>query len=58
METAPPEMPRLVLRRLCPEDAPGLFRTVGDPDVMRYWAPGPDSTVEAAARRIAGINAH
>ena len=40
---------RLTLRRLAEHDAAALFRTTGDPDVMRYWAPGPDATVAAAA---------
>ena len=58
MVGAPPETPRLVLRRLRPDDAAALFRTTGDPDVMRHWAPGPDSTVEAVARRISEIETH
>ena len=49
---------RLALRRLRPIDAANLFRTVGDPEVMRYWAPGPDAIVEATAQRIAEIEAH
>ena len=58
--TDAPRLPaeRLTLRRLRPDDAANLFRTVGDPDVMRYWAPGPDPTIEAAAQRIAEIEAH
>ena len=49
---------RLVLRRLEADDAAALFRTVGDPDVMRYWLPGPDKTVEDTYRRIAEIEDH
>ena len=40
------------------DDAPALFQVTGDPEVMRYWAPGPDMDVAAAARRIAAIEAH
>src|SRR5215204_5460027 len=58
MRATPPETPRLVLRRLRPDDAPALFRTVGDPDVMRHWAPGPDTTIDATAQRIAEIERH
>lgn len=49
---------RLALRRLSPADAPELFRVVGDPTVMRYWAPGADIRVEDTARRIAAIQRH
>ena len=52
------ETDRLLLRRLTPNDAPALFRTVGDPAVMRYWIPGPDADVERARDRIADIEAH
>jgi RimJ/RimL family protein N-acetyltransferase len=58
METPHPVTAHVTLRRLAPDDAADLFRTVGDPDVMRYWAPGPDATIEATARRIAEIEAH
>jgi [ribosomal protein S5]-alanine N-acetyltransferase len=53
-----PATTRLTLRRLRPDDAADLFRTVGDPDVMRYWAPGPDATVDATAQRITEIDHH
>ena len=52
------ETARLVLQRVRPDHAADLFKTVGDPDVMRYWAPGPDNTIEATARRIADIESH
>ena len=52
------ETARLVLERLRPDDATALFRTVGDGDVMRYWAPGPDAGIEATAERIATIERH
>ena len=49
---------RLALRRLRRDDAAALFRTVGDRDVMRYWAPGPDATLDASAQRIVEIEQH
>jgi RimJ/RimL family protein N-acetyltransferase len=49
---------RLALRRLEGADAPALFRATGDPEVMHYWAPGPDRDVAQAAERIAQIDAH
>jgi [ribosomal protein S5]-alanine N-acetyltransferase len=57
-EAPRPKTARLALRRLRPDDAANLFRTVGDADVMRYWAPGPDATIAATAQRIAEIEAH
>ena len=48
----------MILRRLAPSDARALFRTVGDPDVMRYWVPGPDSDVDQTLRRISAIDDH
>jgi len=52
------ETERTVLRRLTSDDASALFRSVGDPAVMRYWYPGPDPDVAGAARRIAEIDDH
>ena len=49
---------RLLLRRLTVHDAAALFRVTGDPDVMRYWAPGPDEDVAAVKRRIVDIEDH
>ena len=57
-DAPPPATACLALRRLRADDASDLFRTVGDPDVMRYWAPGPDAAAEATAQRIADIQAH
>lgn len=52
------ETGRIELRHLSPDDAPVLFRAVGDPEVMRYWAPGPDRDVHQTAARIAEIDDH
>jgi RimJ/RimL family protein N-acetyltransferase len=52
------ETKRLILRRLIVADAPALFRTVGDPDVMRYWAGGADATSRATAQKVAEIAHH
>lgn len=46
------------LRRLTDDDAQALFEAVGDPEVMRYWFPGPDADVAATAERIAEIERH
>jgi len=53
-----PSGERLSLRFLSPDDAPALYRSVGDPAVMRFWAPGPDGDIAETARRIADINEH
>jgi trans-aconitate 2-methyltransferase len=52
------ETDRLLLRRLTPDDAGALFRTAGDPAVMRYWFPGPDRDVCQTLERIAQIDDH
>ena len=49
---------RLILRRLMDDDAGALHRTVGDPEVMKHWHPGPDPSVAATRERVAAINAH
>ena len=49
---------RLVLRHLEEKDATDLYRTVGDPEVMQHWHPGPDPDVPATGQRIDEINAH
>lgn len=49
---------RLVMRRLVPGDAEALHRVTGDPAVMRYWHPGPDTDEVATAARIREIDAH
>ena len=52
------ETERVLLRRLTPEDAAGLFNCTSDAEVMRYWHPGPDADIADTARRIAEIEAH
>jgi len=52
------ETERLKLRRLSPLDAEDFFRVVGDPEVMKYWALGPDEDVQRTEKRIAEINGH
>jgi [ribosomal protein S5]-alanine N-acetyltransferase len=52
------ETTRLLLRRLTVADAPELFRTVGDANVMRYWAGGADKNIRSTEQRIAGIETH
>lgn len=49
---------RALLRRLTKRDAAALHCCTGDPQVMRYWYPGPDVDLAATARRIAEIDAH
>jgi len=52
------ETRRLILRRLRVADAPELFRTVGDPDVMKYWVGGADRSTGSTERRIVEIEDH
>ena len=52
------ETERTTLRRLTSDDAPALYRSVGDTAVMRYWYPGPDQDVAGTAQRIAEIDDH
>ena len=52
------ETDRVLLRRLTPGDAGALFRTTGDPAVMRYWYPGPDCDIRQTLERIAQIDDH
>lgn len=52
------ETSRLTLRRLTLDDAEALFRTVGDPKVMEFWAPGEDQKIEQTVERIKTINEH
>ena len=54
---ASPTTPQVSLRRLTSADATALQRVTGDPLAMRYWHPGPDPDVEAAAARISAIEA-
>ncbi len=39
-------------------DAPELFRTVGDPNVMKFWASGPDKNPSSTEQRIAAMASH
>lgn len=52
------ETSRLMLRRLILDDAEELFQTVGDSQVMKFWAPGADQTIEQNLNRIKTINDH
>lgn len=52
------ETKRLVLQRLTVADARELFKTVGNPDVMKYWAGGPDRNIRATIQRISAIEEH
>jgi ribosomal-protein-alanine N-acetyltransferase len=52
------ETEQVLLRRLKPDDAAALFCIVGDPTVMRYWAPGPDHDVSETSARINDIDEH
>jgi len=52
------ETSHLVLRKLTINDAEALFKTVGDPEVMQFWAPGPDQTFFHTLERINAINTH
>jgi [ribosomal protein S5]-alanine N-acetyltransferase len=52
------ETERLLLRRLRQVDAASLYRCTGDPEVMRYWRPGPDADIAATEGRIAAIDEH
>ena len=49
---------RTRLRPLSQADAPALFRTTGDAEVMKYWRGGPDKTLGQTKARIAEINSH
>lgn len=52
------ETSNLGLRRLSVKDAESLFRTCGDPDIMKYWLKGPDKNFEETAQRILNIEDH
>ncbi len=49
---------RLDFKRMTADDAPALFETVGDPQVMLYWVGGADPNVAATEQRIADLKAH
>lgn len=53
-----PTSPRLLFRRMQLEDTTALFRTVGDPEVMRYYASGPDLSLSIAQKRVAEVVSH
>jgi ribosomal-protein-alanine N-acetyltransferase len=48
---------RLVLRALTPADTDAMFRIMSDPRVVRYFGMGPMQSPQAAAERIANIEA-
>lgn len=52
------ETDRLILRHLTIADALELFRTVGDPTVMRYWEGGEDKSIKSTEQRIIEIENH
>ena len=52
------ETPNLRLRRISIDDALSLFRTCGDPEVMKYWLKGPDNNIKETEKRIQNIEAH
>ena len=47
--------PRLVLRAVTLEDAPAIFRIMGDPRVTRYFGSLPMASPREAAQRVEGI---
>jgi [ribosomal protein S5]-alanine N-acetyltransferase len=51
------ETDRLLMRRLQDSDAHEFFKTVGDPDVMKYWR-GTDKTEDDALKRIRKMENH
>lgn len=56
-DQAPPvpdlHAPRLLLRRLSPDDAAGLHLAYGDAGTMRFWDAAPSADVAETAQRIA-----
>ncbi len=49
------ETPRLILRELCPDDAPGMFELDSSPEVHRYLGNRPIQTLEEAKKVIESI---
>lgn len=49
---------RLILRPLKHSDATEFIRIVGDDEVMKYWYPGPDKTIQETTQRITHIQEH
>jgi RimJ/RimL family protein N-acetyltransferase len=54
----PLETKRLILRQFKNDDCHDFYEIVGDPEVMRYWYPGPDKNLEEIKKRIEEINEH
>lgn len=52
------ETERLILRRMTLDDVVPVFRTTGDPEVMRYYSSGPDATLEIARSRVQEVVDH
>jgi ribosomal-protein-alanine N-acetyltransferase len=52
------ETQRLLLRPFVVDDAPALFRILGDPEVMRFSVGGPHQSAAATARWIEGVIRH
>ncbi len=52
------ETRRLRFKRPTIEDAEALFRTFGDPDVMKYWFGGPDRDPNETKQRILELDKH
>ena len=52
------ETPRLLMRPFVVDDAPALFRILGDPQVMRFSVGGPHQNAAATARWIEGAIRH
>ncbi|MFX0088039.1 MAG: GNAT family N-acetyltransferase [Candidatus Hodarchaeota archaeon] len=49
---------RLIFKRLSIEDSPDLFRTFGDPDVIKYWIGGAHKDIEETRQRIKELETH
>jgi [ribosomal protein S5]-alanine N-acetyltransferase len=52
------ETSRLLMRPFVLDDAPALFRILGDPQVMRFSVGGPHQSPAATARWIEGVIRH
>ena len=52
------ETPRLVLRRLVPEDAADLYRIYGDPETMKFMGAAPASVEEERGNILSHIANH
>jgi ribosomal-protein-alanine N-acetyltransferase len=49
------ETERLLLREITLADAPDIFATYSDPEVMRYWGSPPHASIEESCLMIQGI---